>query len=240
MSHARIFANIDDYRLIQIINITSIDEVKDPRPFNFYVDNKGITYEYGECGFSEMTPKRLRSIMISYLLHDHNCCDEDIYKIWKTGADHVVISVDGTALANHIFYGLPIYAAVLTEDGIGAPDTSDRDAQSILFNTQPYFSILCRDDNIKYDFYSKYPTKTATFTYGHDRDCDLRINRQKLYKMGTETNVTYSGRSFDMATYVANEAAVNYMAAAALAGFAIGADIDSIVDGIANYEPKIN
>ena len=108
------------------------------------------------------------------------------------------------------------------------------------FNTQPYFSILCRDDNIKYDFYSKYPTKTATFTYGHDRDCDLRINRQKLYKMGTETNVTYSGRSFDMATYVANEAAVNYMAAAALAGFAIGADIDSIVDGIANYEPKIN
>ena len=87
MSHARIFANIDDYRLIQIINITSIDEVKDPRPFNFYVDNKGITYEYGECGFSEMTPKRLRSIMISYLLHDHNCCDEDIYKIWKTIAE---------------------------------------------------------------------------------------------------------------------------------------------------------
>ncbi|MCR5572180.1 MAG: hypothetical protein K6F57_00175, partial [Candidatus Saccharibacteria bacterium] len=105
---------------------------------------------------------------------------------------------------------------------------------------QPYFSIICRDDNIKYNIYSKYPTKTATFTYGHDRDCDLRINRQKLYKMGTEVNVTYSGRSFDMATYIADETAVNYMAAAALTGFALGADIDNIVNGIADYEPKTN
>ena len=165
---------------------------------------------------------------------------KQIYKIWKTGTDHVVISVDSSALANHVFYGLPIYAAVLTEDGIGSPDTSDHDAQAILFNTEPYFSIICHDDNIKFDIYSKYPTKTATFTYGHDRDCDLRINRQKLYKMGTEVNVTYSGHSFDMATYITNEASVNYMAAAALTGFAVGVDEENIVDGIANYEPKVN
>ena len=163
---------------------------------------------------------------------------KQIYKTWKTGTDHVVISIDSTALANHLFYGLPIYTAVLTEDGIGAPDTSDHDAQSILFNTEPYFSIICRDDNLKYDIYSKYPTKTATLTYGHDRDCDLRINRQKLYKMGTETNVTYSGHSFDMATYITGEAAVNYMAAAALTALAVGIDEDNIIDGIANYEPK--
>ena len=92
---------------------------------------------------------------------------KQIYKIWKTGTDHVVISVESIALANHVFYGLPVYAAVLTEDGIGATDTSDHDAQAILFNTQPFFSIICRDDNIKYDIYSKYPTKTATFTYDH-------------------------------------------------------------------------
>ena len=163
---------------------------------------------------------------------------KQIYKIWKTGTDHVVISVESIALANHVFYGLPVYAAVLTEDGIGAPDTSDHDAQAILFNTQPFFSIICRDDNIKYDIYSKYPTKTATFTYGHDHDCDLRINRHKLYRMGTEANVTYSGHSFDMATYITGESAINYMAAAALTGFAIGVDTDNIVDGIANYEPK--
>ena len=165
---------------------------------------------------------------------------KQVYRLWKIGADHAVISIDSVALANHIFYGLPIYAAVLTEDGIGTPDVSDHDAQSILFNTGPYFSIICRDDNIKYSIYSECPTKTATFTYGHDHDCDLRINRQKLYKKGTEANVTYSGRSFDIATYIAGEAAVNYMAAAALTGFAVGADVDNIVDGIANYEPKFN
>jgi len=162
---------------------------------------------------------------------------KQVYRIWKTGADHVVISVSSLALSNHIFYGLPIYAAVLTEDGFGTPDVSDHDAQSILFNTQPYFSIICRDDNIKYEIYSKYPAKTATFTYGHDRDCDLRINRQKLYRMGTEANFTYSGHSFDVATYISGEASVNYMAAAALTAFALDASEENIVDGIANYEP---
>lgn len=87
MSHDRIFANIDDYRLIQIRNITSIDEVKDPRPFTLYVDSEGITYEHGEYGFSEIPPSRLRNMMISYLLHENNHYDEIIYKIWKTIAE---------------------------------------------------------------------------------------------------------------------------------------------------------
>lgn len=87
MSHARILANIDDYRVIRIRNITSIDEVKDPRPFTLYVDSKGNTYEHNEYGFSEIPPSRLRNIMISYLLHEHNHVDEIICKIWKTIAE---------------------------------------------------------------------------------------------------------------------------------------------------------
>lgn len=82
---ARILANIDDYRVIK--NITSIDEVKDPRPYTFYVDSEGITYEYGDHGLSEIPPSRLRNIMISYLLHEHNHVDEIICKIWKTIAE---------------------------------------------------------------------------------------------------------------------------------------------------------
>lgn len=84
---ARFLANIDDYRVIRIRNITSIDEVKDPRPYTFYVDSEGITYEYGEHGLSEIPPSRLRNIMISYLLHEHNHVDEIICKIWKTIAE---------------------------------------------------------------------------------------------------------------------------------------------------------
>lgn len=84
---ARILANIDDYRVIRIRNITSIDEVKDPRPYTFYVDSEGITYEYGDHGLSEIPPSRLRNIIISYLLHEHNHVDEIICKIWKTIAE---------------------------------------------------------------------------------------------------------------------------------------------------------
>ena len=160
-----------------------------------------------------------------------------IYKHWKTGTDHVVVSIDGPALANHLFYGMPIYAAVFTEDGIGAEDTAISDAQSILFNTQPAFSILSRD-SASYSIYSQYPAKTATLTYGHDRDVDLRINYSKVYKMGTEANYTYSGHSFDTATYITGEPSVNYMAAAALTALALDYTTDNIVDGIADYEPK--
>ena len=40
---------------------------------------------------------------------------KQLYKIWRTGADHAVISVDANGLANHLFYGLPIYIAILTD-----------------------------------------------------------------------------------------------------------------------------
>ena len=84
---ARILANIDDYRVIRIRNITSIDEVKDPGPFTLYVDSKGNTYEHNEYGFSEIPPSRLRNIIISYLLHEHNHVDEIICKIEKIKGD---------------------------------------------------------------------------------------------------------------------------------------------------------
>ena len=46
------------------------------------------------------------------------------------------------------------------------------------------------------------------------------------------------GESYDMATYITGEEAVNYMAAAALAASALGFNSDFIVDGISNYEPQ--
>lgn len=162
-------------------------------------------------------------------------------KIWRTGSDHVVISVSSSALANHLFYGLPIFAAVITDSAntaaITTTSTNDSDAKAILFNTQPFFSIISRD-NPDFDFYAKYPSKTATLSYGHERSSDLRINHFKLYKKGTEANFTYGTDSFDVATYLTSEAAVSYMAAATLTALAVGVDVDTIVDGIANYEPK--
>ena len=135
---------------------------------------------------------------------------------------------------------MPIYIAILTDSTepktISTTSTPAEEAKAILFNTQPYFSILNRDD-ANFDLFAKYPAKTATFSYGHSQDSDLCINRFKLYKMGTEANITYSGQKFDIATYATGEESVHYMAAAALAGFALDFDKDAIIDGIADYEP---
>ncbi len=169
---------------------------------------------------------------------------KQLYQIWRSGTDYAVIATQAHAIANHLFYGMPIYAAILTdsqEQGTASSvmntDINTDDAKAILFNKEPVYSILNREDP-KYELFAKFPAKTATLTYGRSRDADMRINRSKVYKVGTETNVTYRGESYDMATYVTDEEAVNYMAAAALAASTMDFNSDFIVDGISNYEPK--
>ena len=172
----------------------------------------------------------------------------DLYKQlfahWKDGANYAVISLPSEALANHFCYGLPIHIAVLTDNpedqgsAITNVSTDEQQAKSILFNTQPNFSIICRDSS-NYDVFSHFPTHTATFSYGRDREADLRINRSKLYKVGAEANFTYGQDNFDVATYVTSESAVYYMAAATAAAFALDITIENIIDGIADYEPSI-
>ena len=172
----------------------------------------------------------------------------DLYKqlsrIWKTGANNVVISITSQGLANHLFYQLPIYETINTDveplppvASIMTPTTVESDARDILFNTQPNFNIISRD-HPEFDTLSNYPVKTATFSYGHDRNADLSINRFKLYKKGTEANLRYGNENFDVATYETGEESVNYMAAAALGALALGANFDEITDGIANFERK--
>ena len=172
----------------------------------------------------------------------------DLYKqlsrIWKTGANNVVISITSQGLAYHLFYQLPIYETINTDveplppvASIMTPTTVESDARDILFNTQPNFNIISRD-HPEFDTLSNYPVKTATFSYGHDSSADLSIDRCKLYKKGTEANLRYGNENFDVATYETGEESVNYMAAAALGALALGANFDEITDGIANFERK--
>lgn len=164
---------------------------------------------------------------------------KQLFKIWKTGTDYAVVSTDSHALANHLFYGMPIHAAVITDDindGVINGATSE-DAKAILFNTLPDYSILNRDDS-NYRVFVEYPSKTATFSYGRDRASDLKVTPGKIYKQGAEATLTYNSERFDVATYITDPNAYLYMAAAAAVAFALGFNSDAIVDGIANYEPK--
>ena len=152
-----------------------------------------------------------------------------LFKIWKTGTDYVVVSIDSAALANHLFYGMPIYANVIT-------DNISDDAKSILFNTTPDFSIINRD-NENYETYAAYPGKTATLSYGHHHNADLKVVPGKLYKHGAEATLVFNGERFEVATYLTNDQVAFYMAAAATTAFALDFNSEQIVDGIADYEP---
>ena len=134
---------------------------------------------------------------------------------------------------------MPIHVAILTDDledtTIGG--ASSENAKTILFNTKPDFSILNRDD-ANYRIFAEYPSKTATFTYGSDRDADLRVRPGRIYKHGAEASLMLNSERFEVATYVTDPNASYYMAAAATAAFALGFNSDAIIDGIADYEPK--
>ncbi len=167
---------------------------------------------------------------------------KELYQVWRSGTDYAVVTAQAYTIARHLFYGMPIYAAILTDSqpeqaSVLNSEISATDAKAILFNKEPVFSILNREDP-NYETFAKFPSKTATLTYGRERDADLRINRSKVYKVGTEANITFKGETYDVATYVTSEAAVNFMAAAALAASAMEFNQDAIVDGISNYEPK--
>jgi len=160
---------------------------------------------------------------------------KQLFKVWRSGTDHVIITAPSQAIANHLFYQLPFFAIVVTNTSTTA--AQDEEIKSILFNKEPYFAILNHDDP-NYSLFSSFPSKSATLSYGHDSEAELRINRSKLYKMGTEANLGFQNDKFDVATYLTGEESVNYMAAAALTALAIGLDTEAIVDGIANYEPS--
>lgn len=158
----------------------------------------------------------------------------------ENGASHVVVETPADALRKHIFHGVPIHIATLTSllpPQPGYIDGNDYQTdKSILFSYEPQFIALNRDDP-SFDHFTKFPAKTASVNYGQHRDATTRINRSKLYKKGTEANLTINGSSFDVATFVSGEQAVAYMAAAATVAALLDIPVDAIIDGIASYEP---
>ena len=163
---------------------------------------------------------------------------KQLFAIWRTGTDHVVITAPSEAIANHLFYQIPFFTIVVTNTKNSEVDPEENEhVKSILFNKEPFFAILNNDDP-NFSLFSSFPAKSATLSYGHGSDAHLKINRSKVYKMGTEANISFQNEKFDIATYLTGEENVEYMAAAALTALAVGLDQDTIVDGIANYEPS--
>lgn len=160
---------------------------------------------------------------------------------WKAGSNYVIVTAPAKSLEKEVFYDLPIYVAALTNfvpSGLEDPSATDyASAESALFNMNPDYVVLNRDDSHYQDFTS-FAGREATLTYGSDRFSNIQIVRSKLYKMGTEAELAIGNTNFTVASFLTGEPIVSYMAAAAAIADALHIAPEKIEEGIANYDPE--
>lgn len=158
---------------------------------------------------------------------------------WKAKVTYVVITAPAESLAAETFYGLPIYAAALTDfvpSGLADTDLEGYlGAKETLFTMNPEVVVLNRDD-AHYPDFAKFRGRTETMTYGRSSDSDLRVDGSRLYRKGVEASLVLGNRPFTVASFLTGEPTVSYMACAAAIATALNIGPSVIADGIAQYE----
>ncbi|MBQ6396460.1 hypothetical protein IJH89_02645 [Candidatus Saccharibacteria bacterium] len=160
---------------------------------------------------------------------------------WKAGSNYCVVTAPAESLKNNVFYGLPVHVAALTNfipSSLDAPSVDDFiSSESTLFKMSPDIVVLNEDDAHYLDF-SKFSGSDQTLTYGATRSSTIRIDSAKLYKKGTEVNLSLGSSRFSCASFLTGEPIVSYIACAAAVATALHIGPDAIIDGLANYTPE--
>ncbi len=160
---------------------------------------------------------------------------------WKAGATYAVVTAPAESLEKDVFYGLPITVAALTnflDASLATPTAEDFIKNSTtLFHMNPKIVVLNRDD-ANYEDFSTFKGTEATFTYGSDHLSDLKIEASKLYKKGTETILTLNNKHFTVASFLAGEPNIAFMACASAIATTLGLTPATITEGIADYDPE--
>ncbi len=160
---------------------------------------------------------------------------------WKAGANYVVVTAPAKSLEKDVFIDLPVHIAALTNfvpASLDAPTASEYAAgETTLFNMDPNFVILNKDDSHYQDF-TKFAGREGTITYGSDRFSNIQIVKSQLYRKGTEAELAIGSTKFTVATFLTGEPYVSYMAAATAIGDALHITPEKIAEGIANYDPE--
>lgn len=159
---------------------------------------------------------------------------------WKAGANYVVVTAPAKSLEKDVFLDLPVHVAAIT-DYVPASLSDEQpedyiSAESTLFNMNPDFVVLNRDD-AHYPDFADFAGKDGTVTYGSDRFSNIQIVRSKLYKQGAEAELTIGNTNFTVATFLAGEPVVSYMACATAIADALHVTPEKIAEGIGNYDP---
>jgi UDP-N-acetylmuramoyl-L-alanyl-D-glutamate--2,6-diaminopimelate ligase len=158
----------------------------------------------------------------------------------KRGAEYVILEVDHFALKKDYLADVPLWAAVLTNFSNPHPAyvTSEEYAtvKSKLLHKLPKYTILNYDDEW-FDYFNQYKPLERTILFGRNRNSDIRIDRVKFYKRGTEMQAFVRDKyPLSVATFFTTEASPTAMSAAIAIGDILNIPPEKMQNGIANLE----
>lgn len=159
----------------------------------------------------------------------------------KADVDYVVLEITSHALDQHKLDGVPIKAAImtnLTQDHLDYHKTMENyaAAKAKLFKNNPDFIILNSDDEW-FDYFNQFNANNQKITYGTSDKAEVRIDNVKLYKKGSEVNLTIDNNvKLELATNLPGKFNAYNMTAAASLAYLLDIPLEDIQEGAANLE----
>ena len=159
----------------------------------------------------------------------------------KADVEFALIEATSHALDQYKFEGVPIEMAImtnLTQDHLDYHKTMENyaAAKAKLFEMNPNFVVLNADDEW-FDYFNNFATESQKITYGEVESADVKIEKFKLYKKGSEANLRIDNNvELEIATNLPGEFNIYNMTAAAAGAYLLGISLKDIQEGIANLE----
>ena len=159
----------------------------------------------------------------------------------KADVEFALIEATSHALDQYKFEGVPIEMAImtnLTQDHLDYHKTMENyaAAKAKLFEMNPNFVVLNADDEW-FDYFNNFATESQKITYGKGESADVKIEKFKLYKKGSEAKLRIDNNvELEIATNLPGEFNIYNMTAAAAGAYLLGISLKDIQEGIANLE----
>ena len=159
----------------------------------------------------------------------------------KADVEFALIEATSHALDQYKFEGVPIEMAImtnLTQDHLDYHKTMENyaAAKAKLFEMNPNLVVLNADDEW-FDYFNNFATESQKITYGEGESADVKIEKIKLYKKGSEANLRIDNNvELEIATNLPGEFNIYNMTAAAAGAYLLGISLKDIQEGIANIE----
>ncbi len=159
----------------------------------------------------------------------------------KADVEFALIEATSHALDQYKFEGVPIEMAImtnLTQDHLDYHKTMENyaAAKAKLFEMNPNLVVLNADDEW-FDYFNNFATESQKITYGERESADVKIEKFKLYKKGSEAKLQIDNNvELEIATNLPGEFNIYNMTAAAAGAYLLGISLKDIQEGIANLE----